>query len=240
MKFKHTSVICDHPRSISDDLRSQKGSAMTEFVFVMPVLAIIFMIMFQLYLLCNAKHKVIECSRYATYEKAFSSKTNAAIQNEIETMILSAEPNLTLKNVEFTVTDSWKRSESRFAGPLGNILDNILGFFNGLFQLFPTLDVRTIYFDPVFTTAMFLGIPGTDIDLGLINALGVEEKNKVKARVTCDFEMEYLSTINELGEFLGGEKMSISPITLVDSLIIIHDDWAASSRKEFANRVGVA
>jgi hypothetical protein len=210
---------------------------MAEFVFVMPVLAIIFLIMFQLYLLCNAKHMVIQGARYAAFEKAQGDKDSGQIQNEITAHILT-DPKITLQSLEIDETRSWQRSTSRFSGTIGNILNGLFESLEGVFEFVPTLNPNN-YFDPVTSTALFLGIPGTDINLGLMTAIGEEDDNKVEARVTCDYELEYLYHLNELGRMIGGEDMTISPVRLRDSLVVIHDDWSSKNRKEFAKRVGV-
>ena len=223
--------------------KNQNGSAAAEFVFVMPVIALIFFIMYQLFIICDSKHKVIQASRYAAWESIGSSKSKTDIENEIKTYILTGNNNLTFKSLTIDKKESWKRSTSRFnqtSGTLGTIFNAISSVLEGLSSVFPTLDPNN-YFDPITSTAFFIGVPGTDISLGLATtAINEEDKNKYEIKVQADLELEYLKQINELGKILkSDEEYNFSPLTLTDSLVIIGDDWSAKDKQEFAKRVGV-
>ncbi|MBN1521060.1 MAG: pilus assembly protein [Candidatus Aureabacteria bacterium] len=193
---------------------SAHGSAMAEFVYVMPIMGILFLAMYQLYLLCDAKHRVIQSSRYAAFGKAYSKSydktSHADLQSVIENNILgNNEPEyqgvLTLKNLEINSKDSYKASSSGNGIMFGN------------------------YLDPL--TILSLKAYGHAIDGDL--------DNKYECRVVCDFKLNYLYHINELTKILGRDEMVIPPITLVDSLVVIGNDWSSKTKKEFAGRVGV-
>ena len=217
----------------------QNGSATAEFVFILPILALIFFIMYQLFLICEAKQKVIQSSRYAAWESACSSKSKTDIENEIKTYILTGDDNIKFKSLTIDKKYSWKRSTSRFGGAIGNLLNGIVNGLDALFDIFPTFDPNN-YLDPITSTALFLGIPGTDIQIGLATtAINEEDKNKYEVKLQVDYELEYLKQINELGKILKSEEFNISPITLTDSMVIIGDDWSAKNKQEFAKRVGV-
>ncbi len=201
---------------------------MAELVFVMPVIALIFLIMFQIYLLFDAKHDVIQATRYVTWEAMERSTSQLdTIGIEAKQLIFKLEPaDYNKVKVKVKAMTSAERSSDRgsLAGFMSQLMD-LVGY--------------DYYMDPVTSIAIFLGIDSLGIDLGLISAINESKDTKIRAVVEYDFDLEYLFHINELGEILNSEKLNISPIKLSDGLVIIGDDWSSSSREEMAGRVGV-
>jgi hypothetical protein len=207
--------------------RRSRGSAMAEFIYIMPIMGIIFMAMFQLYLLCDAKHRVIQGARYVAWEQAFRPGQDAAIKSELNSVLSDADHPADEISGKIVVevmekTASYERSSDR-SGPIAAILD--IATLGGY------------YFDPVFSLALFLG--GDTIPVGLVTPLDVKTDTKIKTRIRYDFDLDYLPIVNELGKMLGGEDMNISPIKLKDSSVLLYDDWASASKHDFAKRVGV-
>ncbi|MCK5707028.1 MAG: pilus assembly protein [Candidatus Aureabacteria bacterium] len=216
---KHTSVICDHPRSSHYNLRSQKGNAMTEFVFVMPILGIIFMVMFQLYLIVNAKHKVIEGARYAAWEAVYRPGDTGAISQEIKNTFFNDPANT---SVTISRGSCVSRTSARSAelGPLTQIIGG-----------------SGYYCDSLFSNALFARFGG--FGMGLARPLEIRGNEKVMVKVEYNKELEYIDIINELGSLIGGDKMTIPHIKLSNASVVLYGDWSASNRGEFARRVGV-
>ena len=187
------------------------GSAMAEFVFVMPVLGIIFLAMYQLYLLADTKHNVIQSARYAAFGKAYShtypDTTEGAMKKVIIKDILeNNQPEyegwVSLTGYEIDNTPSYK------ASPV-NVLDPVTVFF----------------------------LTGPPISYG--HAFDGDLDNKYECRIEAELRLRYLDHINNLAKVLGRDEMAIPPIKLVDSLVIIGNDWSSSTKKQFAERVGV-
>ena len=201
---------------------------MAELVFVMPVIALIFLIMFQIYLLFDAKHSVIQATRYVTWEAMARSTSQVdTIGIEAKQLIFKLEPaDYNKVKVEVKAMTSAERSSDRgsLAGFMSQLMD-LIGY--------------DYYMDPVTSIAIFLGIDSLGINLGLITAINESKDTKIRAKVEYDFDLEYLFHINELGKILKSEELNISPIKLSDGLVIIGDDWSSSSREEMARRVGV-
>ena len=157
-----------------------RGNAMVEFVFVMPILGLIFMIMFQLYLIIESKHKVIESARYGAWELAARPGEGQTIRNEIKNIIMNDPANT---QVTFSLSHSAERSTPRSGnmGMVSNILN--MGGYN-------------YYFDPLFSLALFSRFAG--FNLGLARALDINPTTKVHSKVTYRHELEYIDIIKEV------------------------------------------
>lgn len=181
----------------------------------------IFLIMFQLYLIIESKHRVIQSARYGAWETAYRPDQSPVIRNEIRNLIMKDSMNT---QVIVTKKPSAERSSPR--SPQSGLLANMLNLWG-----------YNYYFDPLFSLALFARFGG--FNLGLARALEIDPYSKIQSKVIYRHELEYIDIINELASVFGADEMYLPDVQLKAASVLICDDWSAGGRGQFGKRVGV-